>query len=75
MSLDYGYFAFCKALESITLGASAPTLLGSNIFLNATPPNRIITIYVPTGATGYDTAWQTQFLDGTSGITLAIMEQ
>jgi hypothetical protein len=49
---------------TITLGATAPSLDGGNgVFWNS---QKNVTVRVPSGATGYDTAWQNTFKKGAS---------
>jgi len=58
---------------TITMGSTAPSL-GSTIFRdNLSTPPIDVTVRVPAGATGYDTAWQNSFLsNGAYQINLMI---
>jgi len=57
-------------LFTITMGNTAPAL-GSTIFRDCTTHLINVTVRVPAGATGYDTAWQNSF-KGTYSINLMI---
>jgi uncharacterized repeat protein (TIGR02543 family) len=59
-----------RGLLTITMGTAAPTV-GSNMFDNING-SRTVTIRVPSGATGYTSAWQTAFKSGNSYINLVI---
>lgn len=48
-------FIDCPALRDIYLGGTAPTLGGPSVF-GGTTDRSLITVHVPTGATGYDVA-------------------
>jgi hypothetical protein len=71
--MDIGERAFMEtggqALK-ITLGNTAPTM-GANMFDAITVP-KTVTVKKPSGATGYDTAWETAFKGGNANITLIL---
>ena len=57
---------------NITMGSAAPTL-GAYIFYDV-KTIKPVTVRVPSGATGYDPAWQNAFTGGNSYINLSIVE-
>jgi hypothetical protein len=63
---DKAFAASGRGLLTITMGAAAPTV-GSNMFDNING-SRTVTIRVPSGASGYDSAWETAFKGGNSYI-------
>jgi hypothetical protein len=66
------FFNGCASLTTVTLGLTAPTISGSNIFNNVS--NITVTVIVPKDATGYDGNWPDNFKSGGSNINLKIVE-
>jgi hypothetical protein len=55
MSIGSNAFEGCTALTTVSLGSTAPTTLGINMFFNIYS-SKTVTVKVPTSATGYGTS-------------------
>jgi hypothetical protein len=69
-----GYSAFAStgaATLTVTLGNTAPGT-GANMF-NGVTSIKSVTVRVPYGATGYDSAWQTSFRGGNSYVNVTLV--
>jgi len=53
---------------TITMGYSAPTV-GNDMF-NSVPATKNVTVRIPSGATGYTSAWSDSFKGGNSNVTV-----
>jgi hypothetical protein len=58
---------------TITFGSTAPTVGG--MMFSQVNSSKTVTVRVPAGASGYDSAWQTSFKGGNNNIILTIQYQ